>query len=201
MNSIARTNRYSGEPHGRNFSPHNHLIAIREESFKLATPHGLLNAQLVKIMRMDYTALSCNQSVRGPIVLPANPSRFKAGLKQAIPEPATKATSDIEPTRFRLRSVGEVLTDQNGLLYEVRGEVLHTLGKLVTDARGRMFEVCEQTIRVTANQDIETAASRPAEPANQNTGIKHRTQTPLEFLKALLTGFLTKRFRHTRNAI
>jgi len=165
---------------------HERLLAIRQQTVRVATPQGILDAELVKILRINHRPSTRNQSIRRPIALPAGVAHIRPQLNAAKPAVATNARSESEQKQFRLRSVGEVLTDQNGVLFEVRGEELHPLGKVVRDTHGRMFEVCQRTNeRATANQDFDRADCQKPE----------RVQTPLQFLKALLKSWLPKWFR------
>ena len=166
---------------------HERLLAIRQQTVRVATPRGILDAELVKILRIDHRPLTIpNQSIRRPIALRAGVAQVRPQLNEARPALETNASGESEQKQFRLRSVGEVLTDQNGVLFEVRGEELHPLGKVVRDTHGRMFEVCQRTNeRGTANQNVESAEIQKPESA----------QTPLQFLKALLKSWLPKWFR------
>lgn len=127
------------------------LLAIRQEAVRIATPRGLLDAQLVKILRIEHRPMPGRQYPNVPVArtrwLP--PASHRSITK---PPDVPKATSEIvrpapqqKRTEVGLRTVGEVLTDNDGHLYELRGQQLHMLGQLVRDERGRFFEVCHST--------------------------------------------------------
>lgn len=190
MNSIAIANRGRSQRSVLSSMPpppaHGRMLAIRQQAVRVATPIGILDAQLVKILRFDHTPLTHDQSVRRSMHFPTSAAHFEPRVKQAIP--ARQADPQTEQTQFRLRSVGEVLTDQNGGLYEVRGDALHTLGEVVTDTRGRMFEVCKYTNHgATGNQKIQNVASQQVVlPGGEKSKESHHVETPWRFLKALL---------------
>jgi hypothetical protein len=201
MNAIATTKRSKRVLSSMPVHEHRErLLAIRQQTVRVATPQGMLDAELVKILRIDHRPLTIpNQSIRRPIALRAGVAQVRPQLNEARPALETNARSESEQKQFRLRSVGEVLTDQNGALFEVRGEELHRLGKLVRDSHGRMFEVCQRTNEgPTASQDIDNAELRRAEHADQKAD---HIQTPLQFLKALLKSWLPKWFRRASNTI
>ena len=187
MNAIATTNRSRRVLSSMPVPEHRErLLAIRQQTVRVATPQGILDAELVKILRIDHQPLTRNQSIRRPVALPGSTAPVRPQLNRAKPILATNASGVSEQKRFRLRSVGEVLTDQNGVLFEVRGEELHPLGKVVRDTHGRMFEVCQRTNeRAASNQVDESAECQKPE----------RVQTPLQFVKALLKSCLRKWFR------
>jgi len=138
-------------------APHGQLLTIRQQGIRVATPHGLLDAQLIKILRIDHRPLPSHQYQNVPLpqtrLLPtaSHPS------VETPHEPPKQAPAIVAPTRQRtlperkrtevgLRTVGEVLTDYDGHLYEVRDQRLHQLGELVRDSRGRLFEVCRHPL-------------------------------------------------------
>ena len=106
------------------------VVAIRQQGIRVATPRGLVNAQSLKVLRIDYAPL---------------------------------------PRRVRLRSVGEVLTDQSGRFYELRGDHLHQLGELVTDRVGRVFEIANAPPAKRETEILEQAAA-PTEPDQIEAG-------------------------------
>lgn len=80
--------------------------------------------------------------------------------------------------RVGLRSVGEVVRDGTGRLFEVRGTQLRALGELVRDEHGRVFEV-EHPIddhRRGATSAPITAASIKAEPTECSHPGASRTE-------------------------
>lgn len=153
------------------------LIAIRHEGVRLATPGGLINAQLVKILRIDHTPVPQHQL--NPAVMPMRwlPSRSTSTVKPPLKpsKPAIEARRKrraTEQDQVGLRSVGEVLTDHTGHLYEVQGEELRTLGELVRDPEGRLFEVCNYTNNRGINEAPEL------KPAAEQREQKKSAQIP-----------------------
>lgn len=138
--------------------PHGQLLAIRQQAVRVATHRGVLDAQLIKILRVEHRPWSSpqNRNVR----------------PRALPQ---RTLSQRARTEVGLRTVGEVLTDYDGHLFEVRDQQLHELGKLVRDSRGRLFEVCCQE-----NRRPTSACSMPG----LNVGAR-REQPRSHFLKRL----------------
>lgn len=140
--------------------PHGQLLAIRQQAVRIATHRGVLDAQVVKILRIEHRPLPAHQSGNvAPRTLPPQRALPQRALPQrTLPQHARPEVG--------LRTVGEVLTDYDGHLFEVRDQQLHELGELVRDSRGRLFEVCQQENRkpvAVCATPVSTVGARPTE--------------------------------------
>ncbi len=131
---------------GRRFS----MLAIEEE-VQLPSRHGVVATRRLKILRLDEAPSKEDQPGAG---------RAQFRLRQTAPSaPVVRPRRELaDPTskpqvteclrdgkHVGFRSVGEVVTDEAGTFYEVRGQQLRPLGELVRDECGKIFEVCHSS--------------------------------------------------------
>ena len=198
MNAIATTKRSKRVLSSMPVHEHRErLLAIRQQTVRVATPRGVLDAQIVKILRIDHRPLPSHQYRNLPVpqtrLLPTTSQRrietpyelsnHAAGIVAPI---GHRTPTECTRTKVGLRTVGEVLTDYDGHLYEVRDHQLHELGELVKDSRGRLFEVCQQSRNdkdwTTSDHKLDQSArtfTRPeVGPSHNSLKLKTTGQRP-----------------------
>jgi len=127
------------------------MLAIHEE-IQLPMRPGVIATRRLKILRLDRT-LSGRDHTAAPQAPVTNRrtshSRPAVEARHELAAPSLKlqpAEYGRDRNRVGLRSVGEVVVDEAGHFYEVRGKQLHPLGELVRDERGRIFQVSYPTV-------------------------------------------------------
>ncbi|MBI1925778.1 hypothetical protein HYR99_16200 [Candidatus Poribacteria bacterium] len=158
------------QPPGGRFS----LIAIQEE-VQLPTHQGIVGAQRLKIVRIEQTAV-----YPAPYAVPRSQFRaqtaetpmLEAQPRRELPPPKLgpqELECWLEGKPVRLRAVGEVMADEAGNFYEVRGQQLKQLGELVTDEGGRIFEVRQAGRGESPTRLYGTSESTSAETSHQQS--------------------------------
>src|SRR2546425_2173303 len=139
------------------------VLAIQQEEVRFPSRDGLVAARRVKILRIEQPSVLHHQHP-GPSFKPIRRlgarslPRVRALLKPADPRLEAQETDYArDENRVGLRSVGEILRDQAGHFYEVRGQQLQALGELVRDERGRIFELCHSPDNVEVGKEIATS--------------------------------------------
>jgi hypothetical protein len=162
------------------------LVALQEE-LQLPTHHGFVSTHRLRIIRIEQATM-----LPDPPMLPHSP------LPESVPVSAPLAAAphhmlappQPEPTalegwldgqRVHLRSVGAVMTDEAGHVYEVHGQQLRPLGALVSDEHGRIFEVqSAPEAPPAATQPPPASASAPVQSrvASATNNGHHADTTP-----------------------
>lgn len=148
------------------------LLAIQQE-FQLPSQKGGPAARRMKVLRIEQTAIPAAPEAEPRHLLPeaeANPQKIECW---------------IEGRRAGLRSVGEIVSDESGNLYEVQGRELRSLGELVRDEGGRVFEVCpgieEQSNKKAPGPEPQTAQTQDVRPdIIQNEAREAESRSPSE---------------------
>ena len=112
--------------------------------------------------------------------MPFSP-QLVAAPRRALPPPQPEPPELegwIDGKPARLRSVGEVMADEDGNFYEVAGQQLRPLGELVSDERGRIFEVqpASETRPAAAAKEAPSGSGPGARPST--TDDHHRKAAP-----------------------
>ena len=165
------------------------LIALQEE-LQLPTRHGLVGTRMLKIMRIEQSAV-----LPDALTLPRSPLRepdpvsaqLAATPRRTLPPPQPEPPELegwLDGQRVHLRSVGEAMADEAGNFYEVLGQQLRPLGELVSDEHGRIFEVQPaREAQPAATEPPRASASEPEQSRLSSTTtmvitLKHHRGQP-----------------------
>jgi hypothetical protein len=176
-------------PPGRRVS----LLAMQEE-IQIPAQRGFAGARRLKILRIEQASLPpdalappppLREPMRAPFTHTAPPRRTPLPphleLRTELPAEPPEFECWLEGKHVRLRGVAEMMADEAGNYYEVRGEQLRPLGELVSDERGRIFEIqpaSEIHSTAAAKERVGENSSDQGQLASTATDDGHYDETP-----------------------
>ena len=167
------------------------LIAMRHDEVRIDTVNGPVAARFIKIIQFAHAPAVKLRHHRRPLQLNASPLQNLNPQRKSMEVHSTQPgwIKERHRNQIALRAVGEVLSDENGKLYEVRNDEIHLLGKLVRNQRGRLFEICDAP---NADCQPRTAIKSNNATAAELTTKDGRPSTRVGFVRRLIKFLQTK---------